>query len=195
MTDTRPVCMITGVGEGIGGHAAKRFAKSGYRIAMLARSVERLERLEKELDGSKGYECDVSDLDSLVKKYNQKISCVLSLNVEKEYVVKRILGRQTCAKCGSIFNKYFIPATKKNHSCDSKFLHRRLDDNEKTIINRFETYLDKTLPIIDFYRRQNLFHQINIYLSKSNYGLKSNILIGNYKVDTNSRNSCIVYFF
>ena len=67
MTDTRPVCMITGVGEGIGGHVAKRFAKSGYRIAMLARSVERLERLEKELDGSKGYECDVSDLDSLVK--------------------------------------------------------------------------------------------------------------------------------
>ena len=47
------------------------------------------------------------NLDSLVKKYNQKISCVLSLNVEKEYVVKRILGRQTCAKCGSIFNKYF----------------------------------------------------------------------------------------
>ena len=33
--------------------------------------------------------------------------------------------------------------------------------NEKTIINRFETYIDKTLPILDFYREQNLLHQIN----------------------------------
>ena len=31
----------------------------------------------------------------------------------------------------------------------------------KTIINRFETYIEKTLPILDFYKEQNLLHQIN----------------------------------
>ena len=103
----------------------------------------------------------VENLDSKLKKYNQKISCALSLNVDKESIVKRISGRQTCTRCGLIFNKYFNPSTKKNHSCDFKFLIKRLDDNNKTIINRFDTYLKKTLPIINFYKKQNLLHQIN----------------------------------
>ena len=97
----------------------------------------------------------------MVKKYNQKISCVLSLNVDKKTIIKRILGRQTCTNCGLIFNEYFKPATSKNHICDPKFLDKRSDDNEKTIIYRYETYLEKTLPILDFYKEQNLLHQIN----------------------------------
>ena len=67
MSDTRPICMITGLGEGTGGYTAKIFAKEGYRIAMLARSEERLDRFEKELEGSKGYVCDVSNIEHLVK--------------------------------------------------------------------------------------------------------------------------------
>ena len=85
----------------------------------------------------------------------------MCLNVDKESVTKRILGRQICSYCGLIFNKYFKLATNKNHTCDPKFLSKRSDDNEKTIQNRFETYIDKTLPILDFYKEQNLLHQIN----------------------------------
>ena len=59
---TKPVCLITGLGEGTGGFTARRFAKAGYRIAMIARSSERLIKFEKELPDSKGYVCDVSDL-------------------------------------------------------------------------------------------------------------------------------------
>ena len=103
----------------------------------------------------------VKYLDILVKKYNQKISCVLSLKVDKESIIKRISGRQTCINCGLIFNEYYYPASSKNHSCDPKFLNKRSDDNKKIIINRFETYLNKTLPILDFYKEQNLLHQIN----------------------------------
>ena len=100
-------------------------------------------------------------LDASLKKYKQKISCVLSLNVEKEFIFKRIQGRQICINCGLIFNEYFNPATNKNHSCDPKFLNKRSDDNENTITRRFETYLKKTLPILDFYKEQNLLHYIN----------------------------------
>ena len=103
----------------------------------------------------------VKHLDILIKKYNQKISCVLSLDVDKNTLIKRILGRQTCTKCGLIFNKYFNPSTNKKHLCNPKFLDKRPDDNEKTVINRFETYIEKTLPILDFYKKQNLLHQIN----------------------------------
>ena len=51
--------------------------------------------------------------------------------------------------------------TRKNHSCNPKFLNKRSDDNEETIMNRFETYLNKTLPILDFYKGLNLLHHIN----------------------------------
>jgi len=101
------------------------------------------------------------ELDLMLKKNNKKISCVLSLNVDKESVIKRILGRQICTNCRKIFNEYFNPSTKDNHSCDIRFLQKRSDDNEKTILNRFETYLQKTLPILNFYKEQNLLHQIN----------------------------------
>jgi short-subunit dehydrogenase len=58
---TAPVCLISGVGPGTGSALAKRFAEGGYRVALLARSEERLASLEQQLSGTKGYRCDVSD--------------------------------------------------------------------------------------------------------------------------------------
>ena len=49
------VCMITGVGDGTGAYTARRFAKAGYRIAMIARDKARLSNLESEIPGSKGF--------------------------------------------------------------------------------------------------------------------------------------------
>ena len=103
----------------------------------------------------------VINLDTCIKRYKQKISCVINLNVEKEFTIKRILGRQICTNCGLIFNEYFKPSISKDHPCDPKFLSKRSDDNEETIVKRFETYLSKTLPVLDFYKKQNLLHHIN----------------------------------
>ncbi|WP_323782811.1 SDR family NAD(P)-dependent oxidoreductase [Leisingera sp.] len=64
---TKPITMITGVGEGTGAAIARRFSESGYRVAMLARGKSRLEALERELDGAVAFPCDVSDLDALVR--------------------------------------------------------------------------------------------------------------------------------
>ena len=86
----------------------------------------------------------VKTLDDLMKKYNQKINCVLSLKVDKNIITKRILGRQSCSKCGLTFNVFFNPSTKENHNCDSKFLQKRSDDNEKIIAQRYKTYLKDT---------------------------------------------------
>jgi NAD(P)-dependent dehydrogenase (short-subunit alcohol dehydrogenase family) len=58
---TTPVCLISGVGPGTGSALARRFGENGYRVALLARSAERLAALEKELPNAKGYRCDVSD--------------------------------------------------------------------------------------------------------------------------------------
>ena len=103
----------------------------------------------------------VKHLDILIKKYNQKISCVLSLKVNQDVIIKRIIGRQVCSKCGLVFNEFFNPSTKDNHHCDIKFLQKRSDDNEKTVRNRFATYTKETLPILDYYQNQNLLYEID----------------------------------
>ncbi|MDE2924204.1 MAG: SDR family NAD(P)-dependent oxidoreductase [Acidobacteriota bacterium] len=60
-----PVCLISGVGPGTGAALARRFTAGGYRVAMLARSAERLEALESEIEGSRAYACDVSDAEAV----------------------------------------------------------------------------------------------------------------------------------
>lgn len=59
------VCMVTGVGEGNGRSITQRFASNGYRVAMLARSEERLRQFEQEIDGAKGFVCDVTNEESM----------------------------------------------------------------------------------------------------------------------------------
>ena len=100
-------------------------------------------------------------LNSLFEKFSLKISCVLSLEVNKETVINRILGRQICSKCDLIFNEYYNPASNLNHKCDKKFLHKRSDDSKEVIEQRYEVYLKETLPILKFYKKQNIHHPIN----------------------------------
>ena len=103
----------------------------------------------------------VKHLDILIKKYNQKIYCVLNLKVNQDVIIKRIIGRQVCPKCGLTFNEFFNPSTKENHHCDIKFLQKRSDDNEKTARNRFETYIKETLPVLDYYKNLDLLFEID----------------------------------
>jgi len=101
------------------------------------------------------------NLDLLIKKHNQKISCVLNLIIDKESIIKRILGRLVCTKCGLTFNKYFNPPQKEKYDCNLKYLKIRSDDNKKTIKNRLEVYTKKTLPILDYYADQRILHKID----------------------------------
>ena len=68
---SQPVCLISGAGDGTGAAIARRFASGNYRVALLARTEERLKLLEKDIPGSKGYVCDISDLDQLRKTIGQ----------------------------------------------------------------------------------------------------------------------------
>jgi NADP-dependent 3-hydroxy acid dehydrogenase YdfG len=61
MTRSLPVALVTGVGPGTGAAIARRFARGGYAVAMLARNRERLDALEREIENSRGYPCDVTD--------------------------------------------------------------------------------------------------------------------------------------
>ena len=61
MNQTSPVAVVTGVGPGTGAAIARRFAREGYTVAMLARDRNRLTLLEREIAHSRAYPCDVTD--------------------------------------------------------------------------------------------------------------------------------------
>jgi len=47
------ICVIVGAGPGNGRAFAQRFASDGYRVALVARSQQKLEALASELPGSR----------------------------------------------------------------------------------------------------------------------------------------------
>jgi len=65
----KPVCVVTGVGPGNGCAFARRFAREGHRVALLARSAEALEDYASRIEDSRGYACDVGDADSVRKTF------------------------------------------------------------------------------------------------------------------------------
>ncbi len=64
---SQKVCLVTGVGPGTGAALVKEFVSGGYRVAMLARTEERLLNLANEIDSATPFVCDVSDGNSLAK--------------------------------------------------------------------------------------------------------------------------------
>jgi adenylate kinase len=87
---------------------------------------------------------------------------VINIRVDQEVLMKRLTGRRTCSVCGEIYNVYFGPP-KVEGTCDKdggKLLHRA-DDNEDTIRQRLVAYENQTSPLIDYYRRQDLLHDVD----------------------------------
>ncbi len=75
------------------------------------------------------------NLDLLLKKSNQKIDFVFFLNVNKDSILKRIERR--------------------------KVLEKRSDDDDMTILKRYDTYMKVTRPVLDYYSKNKNFHEID----------------------------------
>lgn len=63
------VCAVVGVGPGNGAALARRFAKEGYAVALLARGTELSSALAKELPDSRAVACDVGDAASVERAF------------------------------------------------------------------------------------------------------------------------------
>ena len=103
-------------------------------------------------------------LDTLFNELGIDDYQVIYLDIDEEIALKRALGRLTCETCGSSYNKYFDEFKPKNENvCDKcgNELSSRSDDNEESFKVRFKSFIDNTLPIVDYYRNKDKIKNIN----------------------------------
>ena len=102
------------------------------------------------------------NLKNLLSKNSQSISTVLYLNVSKNIIEKRIIGRITCEKCNKTLNEFSNTKEEiENHECGKDHLKKRKDDNYKNIAKRYDVYMERTKPVLDFYSSLNYFYEID----------------------------------
>jgi NAD(P)-dependent dehydrogenase (short-subunit alcohol dehydrogenase family) len=65
----KPVCAVVGVGPGNGTALARRFARAGYAVALIARRIELSEQLAAELPEARAYACDVGDKAAVARTF------------------------------------------------------------------------------------------------------------------------------
>ena len=65
MSDNQKICLIAGCGPGIGTESVKKFTQEGYKVAMLARNIDLLNKLQSKFKNAYAYKCDVSDMEQI----------------------------------------------------------------------------------------------------------------------------------
>ena len=111
-----------------------------------------------------GYPRNIAQAESLeimLNADNQSINYILFLKVNREIIEKRILGRIICEKCNQTLNEYLNKEEIEKHECGTTYLKKRKDDNQESIITRYEEYTKKTKPVLDFYSSRTYFHEID----------------------------------
>ncbi len=134
---------------------------------------ERLLELSHEqgviLDGFPRYIEQAHKLDEIMIHLKRKIDFVILFDIDKEILQKRITGRRICKDCGSIYNINVEAQSPKVESicdkCHGK-LYQRSDDNMESFEVRYQNYLEKTCPLIDFYQQKGLLHIVNANRNK-----------------------------
>ena len=136
------------VGTIIGKKLAGEDCKNGYVLDGYPRSLEQaklLDEINKNVDG------------------NNNVSFkAIYFDIDTNILIERIVHRQSCPKCGEIYNKKFKPSRVEN-ICDkcNVELKTRADDNEETAKARFDTYFRETSPLIEFYESKGVLHKID----------------------------------
>lgn len=101
-------------------------------------------------------------LDEYLAKQGDHLDHVINVKVDPEVLVERAVGRRICKNCGATYHVAFNPP-KVEGVCDKcgGSLYQREDDNEATVANRIQVYMDETSPLIDYYAKKEILVEID----------------------------------
>ena len=101
------------------------------------------------------------NLELILAEFNQAIGHIIFLNVSRDIIEKRIMGRVTCEKCYMTMNEFFNKEQIDLHPCGKEFLKKRKDDILDIVIARYDTYMATTEPVLNFYSKNANFTEID----------------------------------
>ena len=139
-----------------------QFASDEMVNSLLRQSITNLKFRDRIIfDGYPRNVEQAKNLEIILSEFNQKIGHIIFLNVSKDVIKKRIMGRMTCDKCNMTLNEFFNKDQIELHPCGKEFLIRRKDDNIDVVLTRYETYMKTTKPVLDFYSKNANFTEID----------------------------------
>jgi adenylate kinase len=152
------------------GKKAKEYMDAGELVPDSLTNELVKDKLNKISDKSwilDGYPRNMNQVDFLEE--NADVDLFLLLDVPRDIIKKRILGRFKCPKCGWIYNKYTLPPEKKIddnewicNNCGEKIeFQQRSDDSEETLKNRLDVYEENAEPIVKYYKEQGKLKKVN----------------------------------
>lgn len=116
------------------------------------------------LDGFPRNVAQAQAYQSMLEELGKEIGVVIVLDIDKNLAASRIAGRISCPKCKEVYNTSSEEMKPKTEGiCDKcgSELVKRADDNEETYMERYNTYIEKTAPLIDFYEKQGIVYHVD----------------------------------
>ena len=113
------------------------------------------------LDGFPRTVKQAEELDKLLDKKSKKVDLVINLSTPEDEIVERIVNRRICSNqdCKTVYNLVLNPPKQEGicDKCGSKLIQRK-DDNPETVKARFNSYIEQTSPLVEYYNKKgNLY--------------------------------------
>ena len=99
-------------------------------------------------------------LDSILKKNNIKLDAVIHLDTPDDLIIKRIVGRYVCKKCGATYNKNGVQPKKKGicDVCSGTEFKVREDDKIDVVKKRLKEYHEVSKELLDYYEKKDMVY-------------------------------------
>jgi adenylate kinase len=101
-------------------------------------------------------------LDEALREQGKSIDKAVYIEVPNEELVKRLSGRWLCRTCQAPYHIISSPPRTpgKCDKCGGE-LYQRSDDREETVKERLNIFFAQTVPILDYYKKQNKLIRVN----------------------------------
>ena len=147
---------------------AKKYINAGQYVPDII-VLELFYKIFNHLDISRGFVLDgfprtitqANGLSELLKEKDITLGRAIFLTVPHEVLMYRLTSRRICRVCEAIFHMDDMSAKDNNCTHCGGLLFQRSDDSEVVVKTRLEVYIEKTAPLVEYYKKNGLLLEVN----------------------------------